>query len=84
MARTSSQSAPSAGQLPRVDDVFPAAALPNGEVELTGISLGPDGYGMPSVLVDDQPAHVLMSRPRGSPFACRRRLQPVLSRCAPP
>jgi sugar lactone lactonase YvrE len=49
--------------LPRVDDVHPAAALPNGEVELTGIHLGPNGFGLPTVSVDDQPAHVLMSRP---------------------
>ncbi|MGO8757716.1 MAG: gluconolaconase [Terracidiphilus sp.] len=63
MDSTSPQPARNAGQLPRVDDVFPAAALPNGEVELTGISLGPDGFGMPTVFVDDQPAHVLMSRP---------------------
>jgi sugar lactone lactonase YvrE len=46
-----------------VDDVLPAAALPNGEVELTGIYLGPNGFGLPSVSVDDQPAHVLMCRP---------------------
>ncbi|MGD0158591.1 MAG: gluconolaconase [Terracidiphilus sp.] len=63
MARTSPQPAPAAGSLPRVDDVVPAAALPNGEVELTGVSLGPNGFGLPSVFVDNQPAHVLMSRP---------------------
>jgi sugar lactone lactonase YvrE len=32
-------------------------------VELTGIYLGPNGFGLPSVSVDDQPAHVLMCRP---------------------
>jgi sugar lactone lactonase YvrE len=63
MARTSPQPAPAAGSLPRVDDVVPAAALPNGEVELTGVSLGPNGFGLPSVFVDNQPARVLMSRP---------------------
>ena len=63
MARTSPQPAPPVGQLPRVDDVLPAAALPNGEVELTGIYLGPNGFGLPSVSVDNQPAHVLMCRP---------------------
>jgi sugar lactone lactonase YvrE len=63
MPRSSPQPAPPVGQLPRVDDVHPAAALPNGEVELTGIYLGPNGFGMPTVSVDDQPAHVLMSRP---------------------
>ncbi len=34
-----------------------------GEVELTGVFLGPNGFGLPAVFVDDQPAHVLMSRP---------------------
>jgi len=63
MPRTSPQPAPPVGNLPRVDDVLPAAALPNGEVELTGIYLGPNGFGLPSVSVDNQPAHVLMCRP---------------------
>ena len=48
---------------PRIDDVIPAAALPGGEVELTGANLGPYGSGLPAVLVDGLPAHVLMSRP---------------------
>jgi sugar lactone lactonase YvrE len=30
---------------------------------LTGVSLGPNGFGLPSVFVDNQPARVLMSRP---------------------
>ncbi|MGA9063557.1 MAG: gluconolaconase [Terracidiphilus sp.] len=63
MPRPSPQPAPGVGHLPRVDDVVPAAALPNGEVELTGVFLGPNGLGMPSVFVDSQPAHILMSRP---------------------
>ena len=63
MPRTSPQPDSDAGHLPRVDDVLPSAALPNGEVELNGVSLGPNGFGLPSVSVDDQPAHVLMSRP---------------------
>jgi hypothetical protein len=63
MPRSSPQPAPPVGQLPRVGNVLPAAALPNGEVELTGIYLGPNGFGLPSVSVDNQPAHVLMSRP---------------------
>ncbi len=49
--------------LPRIDDVVPAAALPLADVELTGIYLGPDGYGHPTVLVDGNAAQVLMSRP---------------------
>ncbi len=63
MPRPSPQPDPSVGHLPRVDDVLPAAALPHGEVELRGIFLGPNGSGLPSVFVDDQPAHLLMSRP---------------------
>ncbi len=34
-----------------------------GEVELKGVYLGPDGFGLPDVKVDGEPAHVLMSRP---------------------
>jgi sugar lactone lactonase YvrE len=48
---------------PRIDDVDPAAALPLGEVELTGSHLGPNSFGPPAVLVDGTAAHVLMSRP---------------------
>jgi sugar lactone lactonase YvrE len=48
---------------PRIDDVVPAAALPLGEVELIGAHLGPLSFGPPAVLVDGQPAHVVMSRP---------------------
>lgn len=63
MAFTPPQSAPGTVPLPRVDDVVPAAALPLGEVELTGVYLGPDGFGLPDVKVDGESAHVLMSRP---------------------
>src|SRR5246127_4164737 len=48
---------------PRIDDVIPAAALPLGEVELTGSHLGPNVDGPPAVLVDSSAAHVVMSRP---------------------
>jgi hypothetical protein len=41
----------------------PAAALPGGEIELTGVNLGPFSHVLPAVLVDGLPAHVLMSRP---------------------
>ncbi len=61
MANTSPQSG--SLPLPRVDDVLPAAALPLGEVELTGVCLGPNGHGLPTVSVDGEPAHILMSRP---------------------
>jgi sugar lactone lactonase YvrE len=63
MARASSQPGPPAPLSPRVDDVIPAAALPFGEVELTGLALGPGSFGSPAVLVDGEPAHILMSRP---------------------
>jgi sugar lactone lactonase YvrE len=48
---------------PRIDDVVPAAALPGGDVELTGANLGPIGSALPTVLVDGHSAHILMSRP---------------------
>jgi len=62
MARTSPQSG-SPTLPPRVDDVVPTAALPFAEVELAGLALGPGGFGSPEVLVDGEPAHILMSRP---------------------
>jgi sugar lactone lactonase YvrE len=48
---------------PHIDDVLPAAALPGGDVELTGANLGPIGSDLPTVLVDGHSAHILMSRP---------------------
>src|ERR1017187_6154391 len=48
---------------PRIDDIVPAAALPGGEIELTGANLGPFSFVLPTVLVNGHPAHVLMSRP---------------------
>jgi sugar lactone lactonase YvrE len=55
------KSEPAASSAPRIDDVKPAAALPGGEVELTGAFLGPGISDPPLVLVDDEPARVLMS-----------------------
>jgi hypothetical protein len=49
--------------VPRIDDIVPAAALPGGEIELNGANLGAFNNVLPTVLVDGQPAHVLMSRP---------------------
>jgi sugar lactone lactonase YvrE len=63
MPQTTSQSAAEAFAAPRIDDVVPAAALPSGEIELTGANLGPVGPVLPTVLVDGLPAQVLMSRP---------------------
>ena len=62
MARNPAQSAPAIPPVPRIDDVAPAAALPMGEVELSGVNLGPHEFGPPAVLVDGEPAHILMSR----------------------
>jgi sugar lactone lactonase YvrE len=63
MPRFRSQSGSNVGSEPRVDDVAPAAALPLGEIELTGANLGPMSYGPPAVLVGGVGAHILMSRP---------------------
>jgi DNA-binding beta-propeller fold protein YncE len=64
MPRTRSQSATEdVFADPRIDDIVPASALPLGEVEVTGVHLGPHSLGPPVVLVGTQPAHVLMSRP---------------------
>jgi sugar lactone lactonase YvrE len=70
MPRARSQSAPQAfdAQTPRIEDVLPAAALPGGDVELTGANLGPiasgsTGPAVPSVSLGGESAHVLLSRP---------------------
>ncbi len=62
MPRLGSQSASESVPLPRIADLAPPAALPLGEVELSGSHLGPHSFGPPAVLVDGQPAQVLMSR----------------------
>ena len=66
MFRSSIQPALEAISAPRIDDIVPAAALPGSEVELLGANLGPivgpPGV-LPTVLVDGEPAQVLMSRP---------------------
>ena len=48
---------------PHIEEVLPAAALPGGEVELSGVNLGPHPHGMPVVVVGTHPAMVVMSRP---------------------
>ena len=63
MPRARPQSAAEILPEPRIDSISPDAALPLGEVELLGAHLGPDTYGPPAVLIDGEPAHVLMSRP---------------------
>ncbi len=62
MPRSASQPESPSLPLPRVDDVCPAAALPLGEVELTGQHLGPHGFGAPAVYVDGELSHLSMSR----------------------
>ena len=47
---------------PVIEGVFPAAALPGGDVEVSGSNLGPQALTAPVVLVDGLPAHLLMSR----------------------
>jgi hypothetical protein len=63
MPRTPAQSGFAALPVPRIDDVVPAAAMPLGEVELSGFNLGPHAFGPPAVLVGGESAHILMSRP---------------------
>ena len=63
MPRSSPQPDSASLPMPRVDEVVPAAALPQAEVELTGVFLGPHEYGLPAVFVDGDRSHVLMSRP---------------------
>jgi sugar lactone lactonase YvrE len=63
MARGSSQPALESAPTPRIADIAPAAALPYGEVELTGENLGPHAFGPPSVAIDGIAAQVVMSRP---------------------
>jgi sugar lactone lactonase YvrE len=48
---------------PVIAGVFPTAALPGGDVEVRGYDLGPRALTMPMVLVDGNPAHLLMSQP---------------------
>lgn len=63
MPRSRAQSVAVQSTQPRIDDVTPAAALPGGTVELVGANLGPDDGGTPAVTIDNQPAHIVMSRP---------------------
>jgi sugar lactone lactonase YvrE len=66
MFRASIQPASEAISVPRIDDIVPAAALPGGEVELIGANLGPivgPPAVLPTVLLDGEPAQMLMSRP---------------------
>jgi sugar lactone lactonase YvrE len=55
---------PEFGHTPRIESVEPAAALPGGEVELTGANLGAISYRRPVAMVGDMAASVVMSRGR--------------------
>jgi len=46
---------------PVIESVFPAAALPGGDVEVRGRNLGPQALATPVVLIDGISAHLLMS-----------------------
>ena len=62
MARSSSQSGSAPSPAPHIADIDPGAALPSGEIELTGDHLGPDGAALPEVVFSGENAPVLMSR----------------------
>ncbi len=62
MFHSRAESTPPSVPKPRIDALFPAAALPLGEIELHGVHLGPGNGGPPAVLVDGHAAHILMSR----------------------
>src|ERR1700722_231270 len=47
---------------PVIESVFPAAALPGGDVEVRGTQLGPRALTAPVVMVDGISSNVLMSR----------------------
>ena len=50
MPRANTQSAAEPPLQPSIDDLDPAAALPGGEVELSGVNLGPVNSALPSAL----------------------------------
>lgn len=63
MARTSKSNSPSnSPEAPKIDAVSPAAALPGGEVELTGANLGPQPLRQPVAMLGQLAAPVLLSR----------------------
>ncbi len=63
MARGSTQTVLQSAPAPHIGNVAPSAAMPLGEVELTGTNLGPHQFGPPTVFVDSEQAQVVMSRP---------------------
>ena len=70
---------------PALTTSCPAAALPLGEVELTGSHLGPHNFGPPAVLVDGAAAHVLDEPARAPGFPRARSWPPpAWLKCARP
>jgi sugar lactone lactonase YvrE len=63
MTLANAQSAAESNAAPRIDDVMPAAALPEGEITLYGANLGPLGSTLPTVRVDGVSALLMMCRP---------------------
>lgn len=59
MARTTKSNVPDA---PKIDTVFPVAALPGGEVEIAGTNLGPVSSRQPVVMLGQLATPVLLSR----------------------
>ncbi|HZU10967.1 MAG TPA: gluconolaconase, partial [Pseudacidobacterium sp.] len=60
MARTKANTQ----EIPKIEAVVPTAAIPGGEVELLGESLGPVAQRQPIVMVGQLAASVLLSRSR--------------------
>jgi sugar lactone lactonase YvrE len=63
MPRFRPQSESQFGPAPRIDNFAPSAALPLGEIEVSGANLGPLHQTPPAVTVDGVGAHILMCRP---------------------
>jgi streptogramin lyase len=63
MPRFRPQTEADKGSGPRIDNFSPAAALPLGEIEVSGANLGPLDATPSSVTVDGVSAHLLMCRP---------------------
>ncbi len=62
MIRIGKHESPSSSA-PRIEEVYPEAALPGGEVELRGQHLGPTPERRPLAVLDNALAPVLLSRP---------------------
>jgi sugar lactone lactonase YvrE len=63
MPRFRAQSESDSGSGPRIDNFSPGAALPLGEIQISGANLGPLQAAAPAVTVDGVGAHILMCRP---------------------